>query len=355
MSGIRSQKNGIAGSIKGNNAESRESVIAGSGERCEPGSIEKNNPGPAKEGQSGSRENSREKKIYKVTIIGSVVNFLLLVFKFVAGIVGNSAAMIADAVHSLSDFITDIIVVLFVHISGKPQDREHDYGHGKYETMATILVGGVLLLVGFGILKNGATAIMDFVRGKTLPEPGMLALVAALVSILLKEILYRYTVVKGRELRSDVMVANAWHHRSDALSSIGTAVGIGGAILLGDNWRVLDPVAAVIVSLFILRVAIKLIVPGLGELMEKSLSEKEEQEIEDIILSFPKVSDPHHLRTRRIGNYCAVDVHIRMDKDMHLEEVHQITVDIESRLRERLGDKTIINIHPEPCKNDKKA
>ncbi len=298
---------------------------------------------------SGKEKNvSREKQIYKVTFIGSVVNFLLLIFKFAAGIVGNSAAMIADAVHSLSDFITDIIVVLCVHLSGKPQDKEHDYGHGKYETMATVIVGTVLLLVGLGIMKTGAVSIWRFLHGEILPEPGMLALIAALVSIVLKEILFRYTAVEGRKLASEAMIANAWHHRSDAFSSIGTAVGIGGAILLGENWRVLDPIAAVIVSILIIHVSIKLIVPGLEELMEKSLPEKEEKKILEIILSFPEVSDPHHLRTRRIGNYCAIDVHVRMDKDKPLGEVHAITEGIESRLKGELGDKTIINIHVEP-------
>lgn len=298
---------------------------------------------------SGKEKNvSREKQIYKVTFIGSAVNFLLLVFKFVAGIVGNSAAMIADAVHSLSDFITDIIVVLCVHLSGKPQDKEHDYGHGKYETMATVIVGAVLLLVGLGIMKNGAVSIWKFLHGEILPEPGILALIAALASIVLKELLFRYTAVEGKKLNSDAMIANAWHHRSDAFSSIGTAVGIGGAILLGEKWRVLDPVAAVIVSILIIQVSIKLIVPGLEELMEKSLPEKEEKNILEIILSFPEVSDPHHLRTRRIGNYCAIDVHVRMDKDMPLGEVHDITEGIESRLKGELGEKTIINIHVEP-------
>ena len=298
---------------------------------------------------SGKEKNvSREKQIYKVTFIGSAVNFLLLVFKFVAGIAGNSAAMIADAVHSLSDFITDIIVVLCVHLSGKPQDKEHDYGHGKYETMATVIVGAVLLLVGLGIMKNGAVSIWKFLHGEILPEPGILALIAALASIVLKELLFRYTAVEGKKLNSDAMIANAWHHRSDAFSSIGTAVGIGGAILLGEKWRVLDPIAAVIVSILIIQVSIKLIVPGLEELVEKSLPEKEEKNILEIILSFPEVSDPHHLRTRRIGNYCAIDVHVRMNKDMPLGEVHDITEGIESRLKGELGEKTIINIHVEP-------
>ena len=173
-----------------------------------------------------SEKSSREKGIYKVTIVGSIVNFLLLVFKFFAGIAGHSAAMLADAVHSLSDFITDIVVIVFVRIAGKPEDKGHDYGHGKYETLATAIIGLLLLCVGFGIFWNGASSIYTFLQGGQLESPGVVALVAALVSIVSKEILYQYTVIQGKKLNSQAVVANAWHHRSDALSSIGTAIGI---------------------------------------------------------------------------------------------------------------------------------
>lgn len=292
----------------------------------------------------------REKEIYKVTIAGSVVNFLLLVFKFAAGILGHSAAMLADAVHSLSDFVTDVIVIVFVRISNKPQDKGHDYGHGKYETLATAIIGLLLLIVGFGILWNGATSIYTFLRGGKLEEPGMVALIAAVVSILLKEILYRYTVAKGKKLNSQAVIANAWHHRSDVLSSVGTAVGIGGAILLGQHWRVLDPIAAVIVSFFIMKVAVRLLIPCVDELLEKSLPDEVEKEIEQALLSFPGVSEPHHLRTRRIGSYCAIEVHVRMDGQITLEEAHNTATAIEHKLKEMFGEGTLINIHVEPKK-----
>lgn len=293
---------------------------------------------------------SREKEIYKVTVVGSIVNFLLLVFKFVAGIVGHSAAMLADAVHSLSDFVTDVIVVVFVRISNKPQDKGHDYGHGKYETLATAIIGLFLLVVGLGILWNGISSIYAFLKGEQLQEPRMLALIAALVSIVSKEILYRYTIVKGKKLHSQAVIANAWHHRSDVLSSVGTAVGIGGAILLGKDWRVLDPIAAVIVSIFIIKVAIQLLVPCVDELLEKSLPDEVEKQIEQVLLSFPGVSEPHHLRTRRIGSYYAMEVHVRMDGRITLEEAHATTTAIERKLKEIFGEGTLINIHVEPKK-----
>ncbi|WP_280216376.1 cation diffusion facilitator family transporter [Bacteroides fragilis] len=297
-----------------------------------------------------SEKSSREKGIYKVTIVGSIVNFLLLVFKFFAGIAGHSAAMLADAVHSLSDFITDIVVIVFVRIAGKPEDKGHDYGHGKYETLATAIIGLLLLCVGFGIFWNGASSIYTFLRGGQLESPSVVALVAALVSIVSKEILYQYTVIQGKKLNSQAVIANAWHHRSDALSSIGTAIGIGGAILLGDHWRVLDPVAAVVVSFFIMKVSVRLLIPCVDELLEKSLPEDVEKEIEQTVLSFPGVSQPHHLRTRRIGNYYAIELHVRMDGKITLEEAHSTATAIENKLKEMFGKGTHVGIHVEPTK-----
>lgn len=292
----------------------------------------------------------RERQIYQATIVGSVVNFVLLLFKFFAGIAGHSAAMLADAVHSLSDFVTDIIVLVFVRLSSKPEDASHDYGHGKYETLATAIIGVCLFFVGLGILWNGAHSIWFVIHGGTLPAPGMLALIAALVSIASKEILYQYTVYVGRKANSQAVVANAWHHRSDAFSSVGTSLGIGGAILLGDAWRVLDPIAAVVVSFFIMKVAVQLLVPSLNELLEKSLPADMENRIVEIVLSCPGVASPHHLRTRRIGNSYSIDLHVRMDGSLSLNEAHRRATLIESSLREEFGSGTYIYLHVEPFK-----
>ena len=295
-------------------------------------------------------ESTREKEIYKVTIWGSVVNFILLVFKFIAGFLGHSSAMIADAVHSLSDFVTDIIVIVFVRISGKPEDEDHEYGHGKYETLATAIIGSVLLVVGIGILVDSTTTVIDVIKGKELEAPNMLALAAAVISILLKEAVYQYTLLKGKRLNSKAVIANAWHHRSDAFSSIGTLLGISGAIFLGAKWRVLDPIAAFIVSIFIIKVSVGLIKPCLDELLEKSLPKEIEKKILSIILSYPEVASPHHLRTRHIGNHIAIEVHIRMDGAMTLNNAHEITKKIETSLKEEFGKDTHIGIHMEPIK-----
>ena len=294
---------------------------------------------------------NRENQIFKITLVGSVANVLLTAFKFVAGIVGHSAAMTADAVHSLSDLLTDAVVILFVHISGKPEDRSHDYGHGKFETLATTLIGLALVCVAVGIGWHGSVALWQWFHGAKLPAPGMLALWAAVVSVVLKEAVYQYTVRKGSQLQSPALEANAWHHRSDALSSLGTLVGIGGAILLGDRWTVLDPLASLVVAVFILRVALKLDKQGLDELLEASLPDQVEKEILDVVLSFPQVHDPHHLRTRRIGNHYAIEMHIRMDGDMPLRVVHDCTCMIESALKQRFSAHTHITLHVEPLKN----
>ena len=292
----------------------------------------------------------RKKKIYRVTFIGFAVNLLLAGIKLAAGILGRSGAMVADAVHSFSDMATDVVVIAFAKISAKPKDEGHDYGHGKYETLATIIISLALAAVGTGILVNSIGAIRVVVDGGLLPRPGTVALLAAAVSIGVKEILYRYTVREGRRVSSPSMIANAWHHRSDALSSLGTLAGIGCAYFLGDKWRIADPIAALVVAVFIFKIAIDLIRTGLDELLERSLPEDVEEEILRVVAANPEVREPHNLRTRRIGASIAVEVHVRVDGAMSVCRSHELTEDIERRLRARFGEGTMIAIHVEPLK-----
>jgi cation diffusion facilitator family transporter len=301
-------------------------------------------------GNTQMDDKQRAHAICRTTLVGSAVNFLLLALKFLAGFMGHSAAMIADAVHSLSDFATDMVVMVFVRISQKPVDKSHDYGHGKFETLATIIIGIALFAVGFGLLWSSAISILFVAQGGTLPRPGSIALVAAIVSIVLKELLYQYTVRIARVCHSPALEANAWHHRSDAFSSVATAIGIGGAYLLGNRWTVLDPLAAFVVSIFIIKVAWKLVVPSLNELLEKSLPDSVEQEIERIVLTVDGVSQPHHLRTRRIGSSVAIEMHVRMDGNTPLFEAHEKATAIERKLKEVFGEKSHVGIHVEPTK-----
>ena len=290
----------------------------------------------------------RNKEIYKVTLVGGAVNVVLLLFKFIAGILGHSAAMVADAVHSLSDFVTDVVVLVFVRISGKPKDKSHDYGHGKYETLAMTLIGLALLAVAIGIVYSGTMRIISWFNGVTLEAPGLLALWVALLSIALKEGVYRYSMIKARELNSQAVEANAWHHRSDALSSIGTAIGIGGAIFLGQRWTVLDPLASVVVGVFIVKVSIDLLRNGIGDLMEQSLPEAVEGEILTLVASLPGDIKPHDLCTRRLGNHYAIELHILMDGEITLREAHDKASEVENLLRDRYGKDTHVAVHVEP-------
>lgn len=294
-------------------------------------------------------EEYRAKKANYITWVGFFSNLTLTALKLLAGIYGKSGAMIADAVHSLSDFATDIVVLVSFQIVKQPCDKSHDYGHGKFETLATAIIGIALFFVGLGIFYSGANKIYSVLVLKIdIETPGYIALIAAILSIIVKEWLYRYTIVVGKHIKSQAVIANAWHHRSDAFSSIGTLFGIGGAIILGHEWKVLDPVAAVIVSVFILKVAYEISLGSFKELMEESLDDETEECIIKIIKSVEGVIDPHDLKTRRIGNNIAIDIHIRVKNCSTIVEAHDINDEIENQLKLKYGQNTIISIHTEP-------
>lgn len=292
----------------------------------------------------------RTRKAQQVTWVGFFVNLILTAFKLLAGIAGKSTAMVADGVHSLSDFVTDVIVIVFIGVSGKERDEDHKYGHGKYETFATLLISLALLAVGAGIFWNGTTKVWQVLHGQIIEQPTIIALIAALVSVVLKEGLFWYTKIIGERINSQAVIANGWHHRSDAFSSIGTALGISGAIFLGEQWRILDPIAGIVVSIFIVKVAIELGLPSVHELLERSLSEETEGEISAIIQSESLILMHHNLKTRKIGNIYAIDVHIKLDRNISFVQSHDIATELEIKLRERFGEKTITNIHTEPLK-----
>ena len=291
---------------------------------------------------------NRTKDIQKITLWGAFCNIALTIVKFVAGILGGSTAMLADAVHSASDLVTDIIVIVFTRISGKGKDKGHDYGHGKFETLATVVVSLMLLVVGAEMIKSSYQQIRSSVEGNPLPAPEMIALWAAVISIISKEFLYQWTVKVGKRLSSPVVIANAWHHRTDALSSVGSLVGIAGAIALGGEWTILDPLVGAVISIVIIVMAVKMSIPALAELTEASLPEKTEQKMLEIIRSVEGVRGVHELKTRLCGHYCIADFHIVVDPETTILESHETTVIIERKLREEFGEETQINIHVEP-------
>ena len=293
-------------------------------------------------------KHQRHKQANRATWIGFFSNLALTVFKLTAGILGHSSAMIADAIHSVSDFVTDLVVVGSLKVASRPSDGNHKYGHGKVETLATAMVGMVLALVGLGILFSGAKNIYAHFRIEPLESPGIIALVAALISILIKELLYRYSLGVGKRINSPVVIANAWHHRSDAYSSIGTVLGIGGAIYLGPRWVILDPLAAILVSFFILKVAFSITRESLAELIETSLPSTQEKEILELAAGVEGVYNPHNLKTRKIGSDIAIDLHINVKRNLNVEEAHNITDELEDRYRRKYGPDTHIAVHTEP-------
>ena len=292
----------------------------------------------------------REKEIFRITIWGAVINILLVIFKFVAGVLGSSAAMIADAVHSLTDLISDAIVLLFAHLSHKPADKDHNFGHGKYESLATLILGSILMLASGGILYDGIEEINSLIKGNSASAPGWIALAAALISIALKEFTFQITIRVGKRIRSEMVVANAWHHRTDSISSIGTAIGIGGALLLGGDWAILDAIAAIIVSLFIVIAALGIINSAINQLTDKSLPEEDIEHIKQLIYQDTLFSDLHALRTRRIGNVVSIEMHLRLPGQMQVSEAHKHLSMLEERLKGEFGKETMIIVRIEPIK-----
>ncbi len=291
---------------------------------------------------------SREKEIRNITVWGGIVNLVLTAGKIAAGIFGRSAAMVADGIHSLSDLMTDAVVVIFTHISSKGKDRKHSFGHGKFETLATLIIGVILVAVGAELMAKGVKSIISVINGEIIPRPGYIALLAAAVSIAAKEILYQYTVKVGRDTNSPVVIANAWHHRSDALSSIGALIGIGGAIVLGDRWTILDPITSCCISIAIIVVAIKISLPSLAELLDTALPEEIEKEIIATATSVSGVTDIHELKTRRNGISFIIIAHIVVNPEISVTEAHDIATDVENALKAKFGNESQISIHIEP-------
>ncbi|MCC4769612.1 cation diffusion facilitator family transporter [Methanosarcina sp. DH2] len=294
----------------------------------------------------------RFEQAVRVTGVGLFVNLGLTIFKLFAGILGNSAAMVADAVHSLSDFLTDIVVIFGFKIARKPVDESHNYGHGKIETLSASLVGLILLVVAGQILLYGLRKTLLFVEGGTLEQPALIALYAALLSVISKEFMYHYTILQARKINSMALTANAWHHRSDAFSSLCTLAGIGAAIFLGGKWVVLDPLMAIFLSFIILKVALKIFRNSLNELIEASLDEKTEGEIRQIIRKTEGVKALSNLKTRRIGNNIAVDIRIKVDNALDIGEANRISIHVEHNLKKAFGQYTYVLVKAEPYERE---
>lgn len=284
-----------------------------------------------------------------VTWVGFWVNAALGVAKIVGGILGRSSALIADGIHSFSDFVSDIIVLAMVGAARRRPDSHHQYGHGRYEALATLLLGVVLIIVAIGLGYDGIERIIAVAHGEELPRPGMVALIILVASIVSKEWLYHYTRRAGERIHSDAVVANAWHHRSDAFSSVATLIGVAGAMFLGPHWRVLDPIAAVVVAVFIVVVGVKLCMPALRELLGASLPEEQQKLVLKAIGHTPGVTACHALRTFKSGNDVFVDIHILVSPDLTVRRAHAIAEAAEEAVAKALPEfHTHVTAHIEP-------
>lgn len=284
----------------------------------------------------------------KVTVVSFVSNCILSVGKVIIGIIGTSGALIADGVHSLSDLVTDIIVFVSLRITRIPADEKHNYGHGKVETVATVLVSIALFIAGFTIGRDGIEDLIGFIKGDSFNSPAFIVVIAAAFSLIIKEIMFRYTLKTGKETGSEVLIANAWHHRSDALSSLGVLLGAGGAWLLGSRFGFLDSAAQIVVSLFIFRAAYKILKPNLGQLADEAIDEDEIKRIKQVLENNPDVFDYHHLRTRHVGSLHAIEVHILVNPELNISSAHDISTIIENEIRSSLGRECYVSVHIEP-------
>ncbi len=284
----------------------------------------------------------------KITLLSIWINVVLTGLKLAAGIFGRSQALIADAIHSLSDFATDVAVLIGLRFTSKPKDSDHAYGHGKYETIVAAVIGLALAYVGVRIAGTAIQRIFHAMHGDPLPMPSAFAFWAAVASIAVKEWLYRATMKVARATGSAALVANAWHHRSDAFSSIATAAGVGAAAFLGHDWLILDPIAALFVSVFLLKIAWRIVREQIGELTDQSLAPAVCEEILALARGIPGIEQPHNLRTRMVGRYPVIDLHVRLRADLPLREAHEIATSLEHALRDRFGKETIANLHLEP-------
>ena len=298
---------------------------------------------------------SNTDRAVQVTVVGIIWNIILIIIKLFAGIYGRSSALVADAIHSMSDFVSDLAVLAGIRIARRPCDQTHNYGHGRFETLSTIVIAFSLFAAAAGIMWQGAVSIYGIWNGEEFTAPAPLALIVAAAAILIKEGLFHYTIHAGRKLNSQPLITNAWHHRTDAFSSITVLIGTAGAYFLGGRWILLDPLAALFVGVYILKFALKTLIENLNELLEASLGEEENQKIIDTANEVPGAINPHNLKSRRLGNTIALEMHIYVDPGLSVVEAHDIATEVEDKLKAAYGKSSYISVHVEPLESKGQA
>jgi len=286
---------------------------------------------------------SSVKLIHKVTWVGAIANVCLAVLKVTVGKLTGSQALIADGIHSFSDLITDTVILIGAKYWTAPADKEHPYGHGRFETLTNIFIGVTLTIVGLGIGWSSIVSIGD----KPTSTPGMLAFGAAIVSILVKEALYRWTVIQSRKIKSRALYANAWHHRSDALSSVPVAIAVVGNYLLPELYY-LDQIAALIVTAMILKAGFEILWPAIVEITEAQADSEIEAEIQSYAQQNSEIREVHAIRSRRIGSTILLDLHLLVDPQMSIDKAHAIAENFKSDILKQKDEVVDVIIHIEP-------
>jgi cation diffusion facilitator family transporter len=300
---------------------------------------------PKDNGEQASRSHdaSREKIVRKVTWVGLFVNLFLAGFKFIAGIFGRSQALVADAIHSLTDLTTDIAVIAGSHYWSRPPDDDHPYGHKRLETLVTVFIGIVLVAAGIGIGWKAISTLQQ----KHASSPGWIAVLAAFISIICKEAIYRWTAITGKRVKSAALAANAWHHRTDALSSLPVLVAVAGAKAY-PSWSFLDHLGAAVVSVFILHASIKIIWPALSELIDAGAPTETRKKIRAMALKNESVLQVHDIRTRYISSSIQVDLHIVVAGSITVRAGHVIADDVRNRIIEGIPEVLGVIVHVDP-------
>lgn len=286
-----------------------------------------------------------ERVATRVSTVSIIANLLLASFKFVAGVLGHSGAMISDAVHSSSDVLGSLIVIVGVKISEKASDTNHPYGHERMENVASLILAGILAVAGLSI---GKEALSSIVSGAYLTSvaPGMLAFIASIVSIVVKEAMFWYTYLNAKRIRSGALKAEAWHHRSDALSSVGALIGIGGALV---GFRVMEPLASIVICLFILKVAVDIFRDAIDKMVDHACDAATEEAIRNCAAKQEGVIKVDVIRTREFGRKMFVDLEFSADGNLTLKEAHDIAQKVHDRIEEEFPDVKHIMVHVNPA------
>ena len=291
----------------------------------------------------------------KITLyIGLFINLLISILKFTFGFIGKSEALKADGFHSLSDLLTDFITIFSVKYSSKPPDKKHPYGHGRFETIGAQIVGIFIIITGFEIVKHAISRIIYFYKTSNYEIPGKITIIILFISILLKEILAKYTIKEGKRLNSIILEANAHHHRSDVYSSVAVFIGIGFSIIFGGKWVYMDPLSAIVVSFFVFKAGIDIFRRSAEELLDTSLPEEYIRKIINEVEKVKGAMRPHNIKARKVGDIYSIELHIEVEPHLSIREAHDIATEVEKKLKNIFGERALTNVHVEPAKTQVK-